>query len=216
MKKFTAIMVALILVAMTAVTAFAAGINENEKKVIDALGNKIAMKGGDMVVPADFVNQAENYFNTIDMTAEQADKIVALLKTTGEFMTSTGATNIPTMTYAQKKELLNRGKEIVAVLGMTMEYDFVKKVLFIYDSQGNVKFESDPVLTVVKVDPTQSNTDSTNSTSTTNKTNSSTTSNTAIKTTGLATDFSGFVAVGAFALVIVAGATAYVLKKKEA
>jgi hypothetical protein len=220
MKKFTAILCALVLVAMTAVTAFAAGINDSEQAVIDALGKEITMKNGSMVIPSDFVNQAENYFNTIEMTADESSKIIALLEETGKYMTSTGAENIGDMTTAQKKELLSYGQKIVGVLDMTMTYDQSSKILYIYAPDGKVAFQAVPTLTTKSSSSNgssnNSNTSSTSATSSTNK-SGSTTSSTAVKTTGATTDFSGFVAVGALALVIVAGAAAYVVKtKKEA
>ena len=80
MKKLSAILVALVLVAATAVTAFAAGINSSEQAVLDELKTSVAMKGGEMVIPTEYVNQAENYFNTIDMTEAQSNDIIAIIK----------------------------------------------------------------------------------------------------------------------------------------
>ena len=78
MKKVASIFVALLLVAVSVVSAFAADINANEKKVLDELKTSVKMQGKDMYWPESFVNQAENYFNTIDLTAEQADEIVTV------------------------------------------------------------------------------------------------------------------------------------------
>ena len=65
MKKITSILVALMLVAVASVSAFAAGINSSEQAVIDYLKGTVTMKNGEMKIPAEFINSMENYFNTI-------------------------------------------------------------------------------------------------------------------------------------------------------
>ena len=65
MKKLSAIFVALLLVAVSAVSAFAAGINDNEQKVLDELKTSVKMQGTEMYLPEAYVNQAENFFNTL-------------------------------------------------------------------------------------------------------------------------------------------------------
>lgn len=52
MKKISAIIVALLIVAISAVTAFAAGINDNEQKVLDELKTSVEMQGVEMNWPA--------------------------------------------------------------------------------------------------------------------------------------------------------------------
>ena len=86
MKKLSAMLVAFILVAATAFTAFAAGINDSEQAVLNELKTSVKMNGSEMVIPSEFVNQAENYFNTIDMTADESSQIVAILKKGESFL----------------------------------------------------------------------------------------------------------------------------------
>ena len=117
MKKLSAIFVALLLVAATAITAFAAGINSSEQAVLDELKTSVAMKGGEMVIPTEYVNQAENYFNTIEMTEAQSKDIIAVIKDGKNFLANSGASNISGLTFAQKQELLAYGQKAVAVLG---------------------------------------------------------------------------------------------------
>ena len=179
MKKLSAMLVALILVAATAFTAFAAGINDSEQAVLDELKTSVKMNGSEMVIPSEFVNQAENYFNTIDMTADESSQIIAVLKKGESFLENSGASNIADLTFAQKQTLLAYGKEGVGVLGMTMSYDTSTKTLTIYDANGKVKDGS------------------------------------AIKTTGVAADFSGVAAVSAVALIMVAGGAFYLVKTKK-
>lgn len=196
MKKFSAILIALVLVAATAVTAFAAGINSSEQAVIDKLNESIAMKDGDMTFPSDFVNQVENYFNTIDMTEDESTEIIAVLSEGQDFLEASGAANIDDLTFAQKEDLLAYGQEVVGVIDMTMSYDKTSRLLTIFDPEGNVVFSAKPTLVPVG-------------------TSSSTGNNGVIKTTGAEADFGGFVAVGAVAIVLVAGGALYLVKTKK-
>ena len=193
MKKLSAMLVALILVAATAFTAFAAGINDSEQAVLDELKTSVKMNGSEMVIPSEFVNQAENYFNTIDMTADESSQILAVLKKGESFLENSGASNIADLTFAQKQTLLAYGKEGVGVLGMTMSYDTSSKTLTIYDANGKVAFSAVPTLS--KVGQVKDGS--------------------AIKTTGVAADFSGVAAVSAVALIMVAGGAFYLVKTKK-
>lgn len=193
MKKLSAMLVALILVAATAFTAFAAGINDSEQAVLDELKTSVKMNGSEMVIPSEFVNQAENYFNTIDMTADESSQIIAVLKKGESFLENSGASNIADLTFAQKQTLLAYGKEGVGVLGMTMSYDTSTKTLTIYDANGKVAFSAVPTLSKVG----QVKDGST------------------IKTTGVVADFSGVAAVSAVALIMVAGGAFYLVKTKK-
>jgi len=119
MKKLASIFVALLLVAVSVVSAFAADINANEKKVLDELKTSVKMQGKDMYLPDSFVNQAENYFNTIDMTAEQADEFIAVIKSGKTQLEATGAKNIADCTTEQKKELFTTLGKVMAPVGGT-------------------------------------------------------------------------------------------------
>lgn len=198
MKKLSAMLVAFILVAATAFTAFAAGINDSEQAVLNELKTSVKMNGSEMVIPSEFVNQAENYFNTIDMTADESSQIVAILKKGESFLENSGASNIGAsniadLTFAQKQTLLSYGKEVVGVLDMTMSYDTSSKKLTIYGKDGKVAFSAVPTLT--KAGSVQDNS--------------------VIKTTGAEADFSGIIAVSAVAFVMVAGGAFYLAKSKK-
>lgn len=192
MKKLSAILIALVLVAATAVTAFAAGINSSEQAVLDELKTSVAMKDGEMVIPTEYVNQAENYFNTIEMTEAQSKDIIAIIEDGKKFLANSGASNISDLTFAQKQELLDYGKKVVGVLDMTMSYDKTTKKLTIFDPNGEVAFSATPYLTktgAIAENP--------------------------IKTTGSDINYFGFIALGAAAVVLVAGGTMFVVKTKK-
>ena len=192
MKRLSAILVALVLAATTAVTAFAAGINSNEQAVLDELKTSVTMSGEEMLIPTEFVNQVENHFNTIDLTAEEKDDILAIIKEGKTFLANSGASNISDLSFAQKQELLAYGEKAVAVLDMTMSYDKSTGKLSIYDPDGNVVFSAVPYLTQdgqVAENP--------------------------IKTTGAESNNFGFIALGATAILLVAGGSVYLVKSKK-
>ena len=195
MKKLSAILIAMIMVAATAVTAFAAGINEHEQAVLDELRTSVTMADGEMVIPEEYVNQAENYFNTIEVTAEESADMIAVIKEGKTFLVNSGASNIKDLTFAQKKELLAYGEEVVAVIGMTMSYDKPSKTLTISAPDGKVAFSAVPYLTK----------------------KGEIADNGVIKPTGAADIATGFVVVGSVFAVLVAGGALYLVKtKKEA
>lgn len=195
MKKLSTMIIAVILVAVSAVSVFAAGINSNEQAVLDELKTSVTMKGGEMIIPAEYVNQAENYFNTIEMTAEQSADIIAIIKDGKSFLEKSGASNIADLSFAQKQTLLSYGEKAVAVLGMTMSYDKTSKSLTIYAPDGSVAFTAVPKLTA----------------------SGQITNGDVIKTTGANANFIGFVVLGAVAVLFVAGGALYLVKtKKEA
>ena len=192
MKKLSAIFVALLLVAATAITAFAAGINSSEQAVLDELKTSVAMKGGEMVIPTEYVNQAENYFNTIDMTEAQSKDIIAVIKDGKNFLKNSGASNISDLSFAQKQELLTYGEKAVAVLDMTMSFDKTTKKITILDPKGEEAFNAAPTLSktgAVSQNP--------------------------IKTTGSDVNYFGFIALGTVAVVLVAGGAMFVVKTKK-
>ena len=203
MKKLSAILVGLFLVATTAVTAFAAGINANEQAVLDELNKSVTMGGVEMVIPESFVNQAESYFNTIELTEAQSKTIVAAINEGIDFLSKSNASNISKLTYAQKKELLAIGRKAADVVELTMSYDNANRELIIKTAAGEVVFAEFPEL-VAK-----------GGSSTPSKPGSDAGNNNVIKPTGAEANFGGFVAVGAVAFVLVAGSTLYLVKTRK-
>ena len=116
MKKLSAILVALILVAATAVTAFAAGINSSEQAVLDKLNSTVTMQGNEMRISQEFVNQAENYFNTIEMTEQESKDIIAIIDEGNSFLVNSGASDFKSLSYDQKQVLLGYGQKAVGVI----------------------------------------------------------------------------------------------------
>ena len=201
MKKVVSIFAALLLVAISVVSAFAADVNANEKKVLDELKTSVKMQGTDMYWPDAFVNQAENYFNTIDMTAEQADKILEVIKFGKSQLEATGAKNIADCTTAQKQELMATLVKVMAPVNGTASYDKATGEITLKSEKGEVIFKAVPTLVAKgggkSVDV-----------------NGKTTDGGVIKTTGASANTMVFVVVGAAAVLAIAGGVFFVVKKR--
>ena len=201
MKKLSAIFVALLLVAVSAVSAFAAGINDNEQKVLDELKTSVKMQGTEMYLPEAYVNQAENFFNTIDMTADQADQILAVIKTGKTQLEATGAKNIGDCTTAQKKELMTTVRNVMAPVNGTASYDKTTGEITLKSESGEVIFKAVPTL-VEKGGNSGKDV------------NGKTTDGGVVKTTGASANVMTFVIIGAAAVLVIAGGAFFVIKKR--
>ena len=201
MKKLSAIFVALLLVAVSAVSAFAAGINDNEQKVLDELKTSVKMQGTEMYLPEAYVNQAENFFNTIDMTEDQADKVLSVIKSGKTQLEATGAKNIADCTTAQKKELMTTLKNVMAPLNGTASYDKTTGEITLKSESGEVIFKAVPTL----VEKGSSKGEDVNG---------KTIDGGVIKTTGASANMMTFVIIGAAAVLVIAGGAFFVIKKR--
>lgn len=201
MKKLSAIFVALLLVAVSAVSAFAAGINDNEQKVLDELKTSVKMQGTEMYLPEAYVNQAENFFNTIDMTEDQADKVLSAIKSGKTQLEATGAKNIADCTTAQKKELMTTLKNVMAPVNGTASYDKTTGEITLKSESGEVIFKAVPTL----VEKGSSKGEDVNG---------KTTDGGVVKTTGASANTMTFVIIGAAAVLVIAGGAFFVIKKR--
>lgn len=201
MKKLSAIFVALLLVAVSAVSAFAAGINDNEQKVLDELKTSVKMQGTEMYWPEAYVNQAENFFNTIDMTEDQADKVLSVIKSGKTQLEATGAKNIADCTTAQKKELMTTLKNVMAPVNGTASYDKTTGEITLKSESGEVIFKAVPTL----VEKGSSKGEDVNG---------KTTDGGVVKTTGASANTMTFVIIGVAAVLVIAGGAFFVIKKR--
>lgn len=201
MKKLSAIFVALLLVAVSAVSAFAAGINDNEQKVLDELKTSVKMQGTEMYLPEAYVNQAENFFNTIDMTEDQADKVLSAIKSGKTQLEATGAKNIADCTTAQKKELMTTLKNVMAPVNGTASYDKTTGEITLKSESGEVIFKAVPTL----VEKGSSKGEDVNG---------KTTDGGVVKTTGASANTMTFVIIGVAAVLVIAGGAFFVIKKR--
>ncbi len=119
MKRFSAFLLALFMVAILCTTVFAAGINSAEQSVLQNMRTPANMKGNMVYVPVAYINQAEAHFNTIDMTSEQADKINGIINEGRSFLENTGKGSIKDLSASQKRTLLAYASAAADVLKLT-------------------------------------------------------------------------------------------------
>ena len=238
MRKIASLLVAAALVGTVSVSAMAADINEAEQAVLNELNGSVIMKGQKLVISEEYKNQAKNYFNTIDMTQEQSDNIVAELKKAEQLITEQGsdAGNIPEMLYAKKRELLTLGQNMVGEVGLTMSWNAATKEIIIADADSTVLFQGKPVLVTEQTEtptgtpttPTTPGGSSGSGTTGGNTSGSGTTGgNTsggttgkiadgnAVKTTGAGVDTSAVAGASAVAVLAAAAGAVYAVKSRK-
>lgn len=195
MKKLSAILASATVIAMASVPAFAAGINSAEQAVLDKLSEVNTSYNGGFITNADeMLNQAENYFNTIDMTDAESKEIIADINDAVDYLKSQSASTVKDLNKAQKQELFTYGQKAANVVGVTVSYDKATKTVSATDKNGNA------------IVSTKVTTDS--------KGNTTTTSN-AIATTGANVNTFAVATVAGAAVALAAGATAVLSVKKR-
>lgn len=200
MKKTLAAVAALFIAAISSATVFASGINSNEQAVLDELKTGVMMQGAEMYWPGAYVNQAENYFNTIDMTAAQAELIAGAIGEGRKALESTGAANLADCTAQQKKELMLTLSKVMEPVNGTASYDKTTGEVSLKAEDGSVIFKAVP--TLVSKDGKALDV------------NGKATDGGVIKITGASADSSAFIFAGA-AVVIAAGVVIFAVRKKN-
>lgn len=228
MKKIVKTLVAGILTATVAVAAsasvFAAGINDAEQKILDELHTTVKLAGNEKPLPINFVNQAENYFNTVEITEEESKEIIAKIEAAKDYLTSTGVANYEELTDAQLDTFVSKCKEITGVISLMISYEKSEKRIDIVDKDGKVVFTA----TVGKSSSTGNGGSSTDnsksggSSSGSNTTsqsgsssNSSAVDSNPIKTTGADFNIPGVTAVAGVGILLVSAAGIYLVKTKK-
>lgn len=203
MKRMLKVLSVGLLSAIVAVSAssvaFAAGINEAEQKILDELHTTVTMNGVEKTLPADYINQAENYFNTVDITEEEANQVIAGIDDAKSYLESTGASNFKSLTSEQVDTFVSKCQSAVAPVNLTLSYTKSNNNVSIVDSTGSTVFTA----TVSSV--------------TGGGTTGGSTSNDPIKTTGAGFNIPGVMVVAGVGILLVSAAGIYLFKssKKE-
>jgi hypothetical protein len=126
LKVLTAAMLAAVVAASAATCAFAAEenkINENEQRVLTELKGKVNMGGVQKPLKAQWLTVAEKSFTEIDMTKDQADKVIAKIQELKTYLESLNKKTIDEMTDAEVDKAVGIGKEAAQIVGITLTYD---------------------------------------------------------------------------------------------
>lgn len=118
MKKFFALLVVVALFCACAFSASAAtGITAEEKKIIEALEQKVTMKSGTVVVlPDRYVNQAEDYLTKADLTSDQITDILACIENAVKEVEASDAKNLSAASVEVKTAVIADAKEAAEVI----------------------------------------------------------------------------------------------------
>ena len=131
--------------ATASISVFAAGINTAEQKILDELRTSVDMEGNSKYLPGSYINQAENYFNTIEISDADADTIISKIESTKTFLTGTGAVNYDGLTDAQIDEFIVKCNDIVGVIDLKLFYDKATRTVTIVDADGKTVFSASNV-----------------------------------------------------------------------
>ncbi len=146
MKRFFKILsvcsIAAAIGAASAIPASAAGINPAEQKILDELHTSVTMAGYPKYLPVVYINQTENYLNTVELTEADKDAIIAGINETKAYLTSTGAPNYDGLTDAQIDEFFSYCQKTVAPINLKIAYDKPTRVVSIIDDDGKVIYST--------------------------------------------------------------------------
>ena len=119
MKRIIAIALAIVIACFSTAVVFAAGINSSEASVLGNMRTPANMNGNSVYVPSSYINQAESYFNTIDMTSDQANRINSIINQGRSFLEGTGKSSIKELSASERKTLLNYASAAAKVLNVS-------------------------------------------------------------------------------------------------
>ncbi len=194
MKKIAKVLSSALLATAVAVTATvgasAAGINAAEQKILDELHTTVSLNGVAKSIPASYINQAENYFNTVDITDEQATQVVAGIEDSKAYIESTGVAHMKDLSSDQIDTLVGKVNAALSPVSLTLQYTKSTGAVSIVDASGNVVFST----TAAAVSGGSSN---------------------PIKTTGADFSVPGVVAVAGVGVLLVSAAGVYLFKTSK-
>ncbi len=163
MKKVLAVLFAVVLmIAPCVVGVGAAGaLTADEQRVIDFLSDEYKIGKTNYHIPDEYINQAKNYFLTIDVTKNQADDII---KEVQKAIDELKATTLPTqefdmkaLPYEVKEDILKAGQDACNVVGLNLAYNVATaKVEITKPAVGGgaptVVFNDEPVIKTTGAD----------------------------------------------------------------
>lgn len=153
MKKLAVIIlaIALLMVPMSLSASAASSINTNtyEQAVLDALNEEVKFSSGKVFsVPDDYINQAENFLKTIDMTETASKTILDKIADSKQLIIENefdSTSDLEILPIAVKQQILDNGKDAAAAVGAVLVYDGDHVVV----TYGNdTVFNDDPIIKV--------------------------------------------------------------------
>lgn len=140
MKKFLCFVTSLAMCGLFAVNVNAAeGITADEEKILEALKAGVEVEGTKVSVPTEYINQAETFLKTNDVTAEQATAIIAEVDAVKGIVKDYKITDVKKIEGAAASQIFARAKAAAATVGVTLEVG-ADKAITVKDKSGNAIF----------------------------------------------------------------------------
>lgn len=135
MIKKSVIVLAMVLVALTAFATKSNAMTKNELQ--EYMCTEKNFNGTKLIIRDSDKAKLKSFFKKVDMTDEQATKIKGYIDSAVKYMNEDGAKSPNKMSTVEKKHiLLQFAKDAAAVLNMTVSYDASEERLDIYNEKG--------------------------------------------------------------------------------
>lgn len=141
MKKILALILILGMFLSMLITANAAGISSDEQKILDALKSEIQLKSSTYKIPAEYINQTENFLNANDLTADEVTQILAKIDEAKDLVKDVNAKKIADIPSSVKKEVISLATDAAKVVDLKLSVKSGNQIV-ITDSEDVVVFEA--------------------------------------------------------------------------
>lgn len=142
-KKYFSIIAAFLICAFCIVQPAHAAANTDA--ILSALRSGITVNGQSVKIPANYINQAENFFVSHKITDDQARYILAEINGAKAAIQQAGVTNLKKMDKATKNKVLSAAQAAANNVDLNLTIGSDKKVQ-IADSNGTVAFTSGNII----------------------------------------------------------------------
>ena len=143
-KKITALVLSMLMLLSFSGTAMAATTyNEYEKAVIAVFEEGLDVRGVHLQINPEYIQLARQAMiaDDVDMTAEQSNRIVAIIRKAYSLAQEDGGLTVWTLKHSTRSAILELIKEAAQVVGYTGEYDASTKNIIFKDTHGNIIFD---------------------------------------------------------------------------
>ncbi|MBR6572332.1 MAG: hypothetical protein IKK77_01260 [Clostridia bacterium] len=156
MKKVFAILlvIALLVVPMSLSVSAEGAINAEEQRIMEALKSSVTVNGVEFKIPENYVNQAENYLKTHDVTKAEADEVLGYINEGKEIVKASDlkkTSDLKVLPKKDKQAILDLGKKACAVVESTLTYDG-KNVTIVANDSGETLFDAAPIVKTTGAD----------------------------------------------------------------
>lgn len=136
-----------VLTLLAVSVAFPAGAASNTDAILASLRQGVAVNGKTVEFPANYINQAENYFASHQLSDAQVEYILAEVNGAKAAIRDSGATDLKKLDRATKQKILSAAQAAADEVDLKMTVGSDKKVK-IADAGGTVIFtDENPIKT---------------------------------------------------------------------